>query len=315
MKKKLSDNVYAEISCFDNGSEVTEYHVMLHVSDGLLNFRDQLTAIDQAYTCLLRDHLQGAKTVFKRYFLSDAYNQANDVVSVELDYADYALSIIQQPPLDGTKVAVWAYLQTHVQTRALHSGLHEVTHGSYRHLWNASAHNLAKNSEYQTRLLLNEYIMQLMQEGCKLSDNCIRTWFFVNDVDNNYPGVVKARNTVFFTQNLTDETHFIASTGIGGFSQTRSESVAIDFAGKSKKTEVIEITNAGHSTLNISSLQMFTPGLRISLGKRQLAPGETTKLKITAMRDDLQKVRTQPRILMITNDPQKPKVTITINAK
>lgn len=216
MKKKLSDNVYAEISCFDNGSEVTEYHVMLHVSDGLLNFRDQLTAIDQAYTCLLRDHLQGAKTVFKRYFLSDAYNQANDVVSVELDYADYALSIIQQPPLDGTKVAVWAYLQTHVQTRALHSGLHEVTHGSYRHLWNASAHNLAKNSEYQTRLLLNEYIMQLMQEGCKLSDNCIRTWFFVNDVDNNYPGVVKARNTVFFTQNLTDETHFIASTGIGG---------------------------------------------------------------------------------------------------
>ena len=33
------------------------------------------------------------------------------------------------------------------------------------------------------------------------------------------------------------------------------------------------------------------------------------------MRDDLQKVRTQPRILMITNDPQKPKVTITINAK
>ncbi len=97
--------------------------------------------------------------------------------------------------------------------------------------------------------------------------------------------------------------------------QLSRESVAIDFAGKSKKTEVIEITNAGHSTLNISSLQMFTPGLRISLGKRQLAPGETTKLKITAMRDDLQKVRTQPRILMITNDPQKPKVTITINAK
>lgn len=97
--------------------------------------------------------------------------------------------------------------------------------------------------------------------------------------------------------------------------QLSRESVAIDFAGKSKKTEVIEITNAGPSTLNISSLQMFTTGLRISLGKRQLAPGETTKLKITAMRDDLKKVRMQPRILMITNDPQKPKVTITINAK
>ena len=216
MNKKIFDQAYAEISCFDNGTEVTEYHVMLHVSDGSLPYREQLAAIDQAYTKLLREDLPGAKTVFKRYFLSDAYNQADAILAMECDYADYALSIIEQAPLDGTKIAVWAYLQTNVETRALHCGLHEVAHGNYRHLWNASAHNLAKNSEYQTRLLLNEYIMQLMQEGCSLADNCIRTWFFVNDVDNNYPGVVKARNTVFFTQNLTDETHFIASTGIGG---------------------------------------------------------------------------------------------------
>jgi hypothetical protein len=33
------------------------------------------------------------------------------------------------------------------------------------------------------------------------------------------------------------------------------------------------------------------------------------------MRDDLQKVRTRPRILMITNDPDKAKIVITINAK
>ena len=58
--------------------------------------------------------------------------------------------------------------------------------------------------------------MQLAEEGCKLADNCIRTWFFVNDVDLNYGGVVRARNQVFFTQGLTQNTHFIASTGIGG---------------------------------------------------------------------------------------------------
>lgn len=97
--------------------------------------------------------------------------------------------------------------------------------------------------------------------------------------------------------------------------QLSRERVDILFEGKSKKTEVIDIVNAGRSTLDISSLQMFTPGLRISLGKRQLSPGEATKLKITAMRDDLKKVRMQPRVLMITNDPSKPKVTITINAK
>ena len=58
--------------------------------------------------------------------------------------------------------------------------------------------------------------MQLLEEGCTLKDNCIRTWFFVNDVDLNYGGVVRARNQFFFTQGLTVNTHFIASTGIGG---------------------------------------------------------------------------------------------------
>lgn len=87
------------------------------------------------------------------------------------------------------------------------------------------------------------------------------------------------------------------------------------FAGKSKKKDVIEITNKGRTELDISSLQLFTGGLQVSLGKSKLQPGEKTTLKITALRDDLKKVRTRPRILMITNDPDFPKVTITINAK
>ena len=43
--------------------------------------------------------------------------------------------------------------------------------------------------QYQTRLLLNDYVMQLMEQGCKLADNCLRTWFFVQNVDVNYAGV------------------------------------------------------------------------------------------------------------------------------
>jgi enamine deaminase RidA (YjgF/YER057c/UK114 family) len=110
-------------------------------------------------------------------------------------------------------------MMSNVNTRLLPSGLYEAAHGQFRHLWNASAHNTAQNSEYQTRLLFNEYIMQLAQEGCTLADNCIRTWLFVNDVDVNYGGVVAARNKIFFTQGLTEDTHYIASTGIGGRAQ------------------------------------------------------------------------------------------------
>ena len=207
------ENARADIICFDNGTEVKEYQAIIHVSQKRLTYVQQLEAVMNAYQGLL-DQFPDTQAVFKRYFLSDAANQADDIVVA--DVTDCAKSIIQQAPLDGTKVALWVYLMSNVQTSMTKSGLYEVRHGDFRHLYNASAHNLAANSEYQMRLLFNEYIMQLAEEGCTLSDNCIRTWLFVNDIDLNYGGVVRARNQVFFTQGLTVHTHFIASTGIGG---------------------------------------------------------------------------------------------------
>ena len=207
------ENARADVICFDNGTEVKEYQAIIHVSQKRLTYVQQLEAVMNAYHGLL-DQFPDTQAVFKRYFLSDAANQSDDIVVA--DMTDCAKSIIQQAPLDGTKIALWVYLMSNVQTGMTKSGLYEVRHGDFRHLYNASAHNLAANSEYQMRLLFNEYIMQLAEEGCTLSDNCIRTWLFVNDIDLNYGGVVRARNQVFFTQGLTVHTHFIASTGIGG---------------------------------------------------------------------------------------------------
>ena len=220
MNQKLfsidSANARTVVSCFDNGTSVCEYHAIIQVSTANLPYAQQLEAVMGAYQQLL-DRFPGAQAVFKRYFLSDAANQADAVVVA--DVTDCAKSIIQQAPLNGTKIALWVWLMSGVQTGVTESGLYEVRHGSFRHLFNASAHNLAANSEYQMRLLFNEYIMQLAQERCTLADNCIRTWLFVNDIDLNYGGVVRARNQVFFTQGLTVNTHFIASTGIGGRQQ------------------------------------------------------------------------------------------------
>lgn len=209
-------NARAEIFCFEGTSEVNEYHAMIHVGNVMLTFNEQLEAVQDAYQQLLQKWPE-AHAVFKRYFLSDASNQADEVIAS--DVTDCAKSVIQQAPLDGSKIGMWVYLQTNVVTGMTHGGLYEVQHGAYRHFWNGSACNLAANSEYQTRLLFNEYVMQLMEEGCTLADNAIRTWLFVNDVDLNYGGVVRARNQVFFTQGLTRDTHFIASTGIGGRQQ------------------------------------------------------------------------------------------------
>ena len=98
--------------------------------------------------------------------------------------------------------------------------------------------------------------------------------------------------------------------------QLQISSTDIDFTNfdnKSKKTVEVTLTNTGHSPLVISSLQMFTSGLKLTLKSREIDPGQTTMLKITGIASDLQKVRKRPRILMITNDPDHSKVVININ--
>ena len=205
-----------EVSAFIVDGGVAEYHVMIHAANPRQTYREQMDAVLDAYSALLKNELSGAVAVFKRYFLSDAANQAELLLADTAESSDCALSIIEQPPLDGTKIALWVYLQTNVHTKALSNGLYEVTHGAYRQLWMGGSSNRAANSEYQMRLLLNDYTMQLMEQNCTLAANCLRTWIFVQNVDCNYAGVVKARNEVFVTQNLTEKTHYIASTGIGG---------------------------------------------------------------------------------------------------
>jgi len=88
-----------------------------------------------------------------------------------------------------------------------------------------------------------------------------------------------------------------------------------DFGGKSKKTAEIMLVNTGKTTLEIRSMQMFTRGLRLTLSRTKLEPTQSATMKITGIADDLQKVRTKPRILMITNDPDHAKVIINIKVK
>ena len=205
-----------DIFRFEVENGVSEYHAILRISNPLLTYAEQVNALFTAYEQLVLRTLPGTVAVFKRFFLSDAANQTNHLQALLIEHSDCAVSIVEQAPLDGTKIALWVYLQSGVQTRNLPYGDYEVSHGGYRHIWTASNFNKASKSEYQMRLLFNDYIMRLSEQGCRLADNCVRTWLFVQNVDVNYAGVVKARNEVFHTQGLTEKTHFIASTGIAG---------------------------------------------------------------------------------------------------
>lgn len=89
-----------------------------------------------------------------------------------------------------------------------------------------------------------------------------------------------------------------------------------NFNGKKKLKGEILVTNKGQSQLDIRSMQMFTMGLEVSLNKTKIQPGETAKMKVTAVASELKKVRAKhPRILIITNDPDHAKVVVKINVK
>lgn len=107
--------------------------------------------------------------------------------------------------------------------------------------------------------------------------------------------------------------------GVGGANAPMlalSDSVlTMAFEGKAKRNGVITLTNNGRTTLDISSLQMFTSGLKVTLDKRAIKPGESAKLKVTAYAEQIAKARTKPRVLMITNDPKHAKVIITLEVK
>lgn len=87
------------------------------------------------------------------------------------------------------------------------------------------------------------------------------------------------------------------------------------FGEKNKLKGSIFIQNIGNTTLDIERLQMYTVGLQVSINKTKIAPGKIAKLKVTAFENLLKKARSKPRILMITNDPDQPKVIIHIKAQ
>ncbi len=207
----------AELSVFRSQGAVTEYQVMLHVYDVTDKYETQLKNIHEAYAEVLATCLpEGAVPVMRRYFLSDAANQA-ELLEEELEnQPSGTVSIVQQPPLDGSKVALWVYLLSDITVVDDTPFDFSYRHGSYTHHWTGTQHVASGNSETQTHALLEEYEKNLEASGCNIADHCVRTWFFVQNVDVNYAGVVEARKENFIGQGLTDKTHYITSTGIEG---------------------------------------------------------------------------------------------------
>lgn len=222
-----SNNALIELFQFQGKSETIEYHAYIHATNSLLSFQEQLQSLAKAAKDLLSLAPQGTKCFMARCHVSDAANQSDTIKNILSPILNSTLSIIQQPPLDGTKIALWIYAVSNVEKEYI-NGISKLYHNGYKHYWTTENGNSEDSTYQQTVSLLDNSSNMLKNEGMSINDNCKRTWLYVNDIDNHYADVVNGRNDVFDREKLTEQTHYIASTGIFGYTGKRGVNVMLD---------------------------------------------------------------------------------------
>ena len=78
--------VEVQISSFTGKGGTTEYQVMVSITDPCLSFVEQLQNLLRVYVTVVKEELSNdATAVFRRYFLSDAANQTDNVMEWECE--------------------------------------------------------------------------------------------------------------------------------------------------------------------------------------------------------------------------------------
>jgi enamine deaminase RidA (YjgF/YER057c/UK114 family) len=226
-------------SSFRGASGKAEHTITVE-APGDISLPRQIDTISQRYAEALQAlRLPPESAVFRRIYLSDAANQAalvqhSSLCQEPLD-SPVAVSLVQQPPLPGGKVALLAYhleSPTVVTKRQVAPGHVLVENGKLGHLWSTQlcAANTAgpSSAAEQTDDVFNRLIGTLATHGAELANNCVRTWIYVKDVDVFYQDMVAARTALFEQHGLTRDTHYLASTGIEGACSHRYDVVLMD---------------------------------------------------------------------------------------
>ncbi len=91
-----------------------------------------------------------------------------------------------------------------------------------------------------------------------------------------------------------------------------SATVTVAPSGRKGAAGQLLLSNGGTRPLTVSMLQVYHPGISVSLPKREVARGETVKLKIKLNDAAVQQGKNR-RILLITNDPLHPKTIINVH--
>lgn len=93
------------------------------------------------------------------------------------------------------------------------------------------------------------------------------------------------------------------------------ENVTIALKGKNRARQTVTLSNDGKETLQIRSVQVFNQSISVSVADRTIEPGKSVQMKLTVNARYLKRAKNRPRVLLITNDPTKPKQVINVTVE
>ncbi|HEX3028385.1 MAG TPA: Rid family hydrolase [Clostridia bacterium] len=212
-----------------------EYFVTMELPAIGNPFSEIVNSIFEKFNILCEENdLDKQCLIYAKIFLSDISNQA-DLVNeyIRKNYNHTFFILVGQAPASGAKISFEAYfckpvnnfeIKQHVKQNSV-----SVKHGDYVTTWGNIVPNSYEDSYEQTGKLFGDLSSEVKELGGNIKDNVLRTWFYIRDIDNNYPGMVKSRREWFEKENMTKDTHFITSTGIEGCSALASNLVQLNY--------------------------------------------------------------------------------------
>ncbi|MBO4633019.1 MAG: hypothetical protein J5858_13940, partial [Lentisphaeria bacterium] len=203
-------------------------HFFSVVPDPGTSFLAEAEALLEEYRHAIRTAGCSADSEFLlRFHCSDITNQAPQLRNL-LRGSNSFISMIGQPPAEGSRLALEAWHILPMKKVPIREHAVRFEFKNYQILLLEGREPVHTGSYSQTDNEFAELQAELAKLYSRIEQHTLRTWLYCRDVDNNYAGLVQARNHFFDSIGLTAETHFIASTGIEGASAVPSRLVTMD---------------------------------------------------------------------------------------
>lgn len=227
--KKSAGCGYKTYACLSKNN-TSEFYITVE-PDGARseNFSTQLKALSANYLLALKaSGLDSGSVSYIALFTKS--NKTDKKILSFLRLKDAPISIIRQAPLSKAAFSLIAYCvklpPAHRKSVASYRvagrkhGCYITRLKNYSYIWSLNLNHPFRRPMPDTGLQ-TIYVLKQLQKDLKLrkatlTKNLLRTWVYINGLYSNYGKMASARAMTLRKANLTDKTHFVASTGIGG---------------------------------------------------------------------------------------------------